>query len=67
MVGPISYCLEREPDFFALTRLQGAVVPQAQRLITEPNKPLSLTPVGAAPVGEYELIALGHVAVSASR
>ena len=24
MVGPISYCLEREPDFFALTRLQGA-------------------------------------------
>jgi hypothetical protein len=23
MVGPLSYCLEREPDFFALTRLQG--------------------------------------------
>ena len=23
MRGPISYCLEREPDFFALTRLQG--------------------------------------------
>ncbi len=23
MVGPISYCLEREPEFFALTRLQG--------------------------------------------
>lgn len=23
MAGPISYCLEREPDFFALTRLQG--------------------------------------------
>lgn len=23
MHGPISYCLEREPDFFALTRLQG--------------------------------------------
>ena len=24
IVGPISYCLEREPDFFALTKLQGA-------------------------------------------
>ena len=24
MRGPISYCLEREPDFFALTRLQGS-------------------------------------------
>jgi hypothetical protein len=23
MVGPVAYCLEREPDFFALTRLQG--------------------------------------------
>jgi GNAT superfamily N-acetyltransferase len=23
IVGPISYCLEREPDFFALTKLQG--------------------------------------------
>jgi ribosomal protein S18 acetylase RimI-like enzyme len=24
MVGPVRYCLEREPDFFALTRLQGS-------------------------------------------
>lgn len=23
MLGPVSYCLERDPDFFALTRLQG--------------------------------------------
>src|SRR6185503_8785547 len=25
MRGPVSYCLEREPDFFSLTRLQGDV------------------------------------------
>ncbi|MBK7858798.1 MAG: hypothetical protein IPJ65_09290 [Archangiaceae bacterium] len=42
----------------AVTRLQGAVVPQAQRLTTAPGKLPTLTPVGSAPVGDYELIAL---------
>lgn len=42
----------------AVTQLQGAVVPAAQRLITEPGKAPSLTSVGTAPRGDYELIAL---------
>lgn len=42
----------------AVTRVQGAVVPQAQRLISQPGRPLSLMPVGAAPSGDYEVIAL---------
>jgi GNAT superfamily N-acetyltransferase len=39
MHGPVSYCLEREPEFFALTRLQGdgcprvAVVEEGKQLI----------------------------------
>lgn len=42
----------------AVTRLQGAVLPQAQRLVLEPGRPLSITPVGSPPSGSYELIAL---------
>jgi len=45
--------------FVAVTRLSGAVVPLAQRLVTQPGKLPSITPVGSAPRGDYELIALG--------
>jgi hypothetical protein len=44
--------------FVAVTRLSGVVVPLAQRLVTEPGRLPSITPVGAAPRGSYELIAL---------
>jgi hypothetical protein len=42
----------------AVTRLQGAVIPQAQRLLTPPGKPPTVQPVGAPPSGQYELVAL---------
>ncbi len=44
--------------FVAVTRLSGTVVPLAQRLVIEPGKLPSITPVGSAPRGDYELIAL---------
>lgn len=42
----------------SVTRLSGAVIPQAQRLVTVPGQLPMITPVGAPPSGDYELIAL---------
>jgi hypothetical protein len=42
----------------AVTQLQGAVIAQADRLVVAPGKAPSITVVGAAPRGDYELIAL---------
>jgi hypothetical protein len=42
----------------AVTQLQGAVIPQAQRVTFQPGRLPTVMPVGAAPRGDYELIAL---------
>lgn len=42
----------------AVTQLQGAVVGQASRIVAVPGKAPTLMPVGTAPRGNYELIAL---------
>jgi hypothetical protein len=42
----------------AVTQLQGTVIAQADRLVLTPGQSPAITPVGAAPRGDYELIAL---------